>query len=181
MTFPHRHVLEDYIVGFEGTPNPHHLAVVKRPAVLSVLARSGREGDALSVLGRIETGSARFAGPGEWLLVSEDASASSIARELTAAGDDVLHFTDQSDGRVVLRLAGPSVRKILAKCLAVDVHPDEFVVGASTPTQCCHVVANLARTGENTFELILPRSFAGHVFEEIMEMGREYAMTAGFA
>ncbi|MCL6707286.1 hypothetical protein M8R20_09770 [Pseudomonas sp. R2.Fl] len=181
MAFAHHHVLEDFITGFDGTPNPHHLSVPKRPAIFSVLARPGREGQAKAALEGLKDVSLRAAGPGEWLVVSEEAVAASLARDLAAIGEDVLYAADQSDGRVAIRLTGPNVRKILAKCLAVDLHPDAFPLGASTPTQCCHTAANLARTGEDTFDLVLMRSYAGHVFEEIVEMGREYAMTAGFA
>jgi len=180
MTFAHHHVLEDFITGFDGTPNPHHLAVLKRPAIFSVLARPGREEQARAALEGLKDVSLRTAGPGEWLIVSEEVSVTSLARDLATIGEEVLYAVDQSDGRVVIRLTGPDVRKILAKCLAVDLHPDEFPLGASTPILCCHVAANLARTGEDTFDLVLMRSCAGHVFDEIIEMGREYAMTAGF-
>lgn len=181
MSLAHRHVLEDYIVGFDGTPNPHHLTVLKRPAVFSVLARKGREDEVAEALKGLSGVSTRFCGPGEWLLVSEEVAAGHLARELAAFGEERLYAVDQSDGRVVLRLSGPNVRKILSRCLAVDLHPDAFAIGEAANTLCCHVSANLARTGDNAFELVLPRSHAGHVFDEIMEMGREFALTASFS
>ncbi|OJT96115.1 MAG: sarcosine oxidase subunit gamma [Rhizobium sp. 63-7] len=181
MNYVHRHVLEDLITGFEGRSNPHHLAVLRRPTVFSILARPGREADARNVLANLQGISVRISGPGEWLVVSEDVAIDNLARTLQDSGAGLFDAVDQSDGRVVLRLSGPQVRKILAKCLAVDLHADAFPVGASAATQCCHAAANLARTDQDTFELVVSRSFAGFVFEEILEMGREFTMTAGFS
>lgn len=179
--FSHRHVLEDFIVGFSDKPNPHHLAVLRRPVVFSLLAHAGHAADIDAALFEMADISARFVGPGEWLVVSEAIAPESLARDLAALGSHRASFVDQSDGRVVLRICGPHVRKILAKCSGLDLHPDVFDLGQSAATLCCHVPANLARTGENEFEFAVMRSYAGTVFEELVEMGREFAMTTGFA
>lgn len=176
-----RHVLEDHIAGFEAEANPHHLTILRRPTVFSVLAHQGAEaevGEALAEMAEVEV---RVVAPGEWLLVSDILGADMLARDLVAFGPARVSFADQSDGKVVLKIHGPEVRRILAKCLAVDLHPDVFALGASANAQCAHVPVNLARTGMDAFELIVPRSYAGHVFEEIREMGREFALSASFA
>lgn len=180
MTFAHRHALEDFIAGFESAPNPHHLAVLKRPLVFSVLAHAGHEADVEAALAEIAEVSVRFVSPGEWLLVSEAIAPESLTRDLAMLRGR-LSFVDQSEGRVVMRVSGPKVRDILAKCTALDLHPDAFPLGRSAATLVCHAMANLARTGADEFEIAVMRSFSGHVFEEIVEMGREFAMTAGFA
>ncbi|MGV8938122.1 MAG: sarcosine oxidase subunit gamma [Allorhizobium sp.] len=177
----HRHGLEDFVVGFSDKPNPHHLAVLRRPVVFSVLAHAGHQADIDAALFEMADIAARFVGPGEWLLVSESIAPESLARDLAALGSHRASFVDQSDGRVVLRVSGPHVRKILAKCSGLDLHPDAFALGWSAATLCCHVPANLARIGEDDFEIAVMRSYAGMVFEELVEMGREFAMTTGFA
>ena len=183
MTIPllHRHPLEDYIVGFAAEPNPHHLSVLRRPVVFSVLAHAGHETDIDAALFEMADISARFSGPAEWLVVSEAIAPESLVRDLAALGAQRASFLDQSEGRVVLRIRGPHVRKILAKVLGLDLHPDNFDIGTAAATLCCHVPANLARTGEDEFEIAVMRSYAGMVFEELVEMGREFAMTAAFA
>lgn len=181
MTFIYRHPLEDFITGFEAEPNPHHLAVLKRPTVISVMVHAGFEADMAKALQALPDVSCRFAGPGEWLLVSGTSGVDSLLRDVAALGAEKVSALDQSDGRVVMRIVGPRVRQILAKCLALDLHPDEFAIGRATNAQCCHVAANLARSAENTFEIMVMRSYAGFVFEELVEMGREFAMTTGFA
>ncbi|MBB3611360.1 sarcosine oxidase subunit gamma family protein [Rhizobium sp. BK602] len=181
VAYQNRHVLEDHISGFEAAPNPNHLAVVRRPVIFSVLGHGGWEDWALAALKAMPDISVRQAGPGEWLAVSETLGAESLARDLALLDPARISFFEQSDGRVILRLSGPSIRRILAKCVAVDLYPQAFAEGQSANMLCCHVGANLARTGPDRFEIIVPRSYAGSVFEELMEMGREFALTAGFA
>ena len=181
VTYAISHVLEDHISGFEATPNPHHLAILRAVSVFSVLAHSGHEADIDEALTNLEDVHVRVCGPGEWLVVSETVAADTIARHLADLGASRASFVDQSDGRVVLRIHGPKVRAILAKCTALDLHPDLFEIGQSTNCQICHVAANLARTGQDSFEIIVMRSFAGFLFDEMREMGREFALTAGFA
>jgi len=181
VAYQNRHVLEDHISGFEAAANPNHLAVVRRPAIFSVLGKACDEDWVLAGLKAIDDISVRSVGPREWLVVSETLGADSVARDLFLLDPARVSFFEQSDGRVLLCISGPNVRRILAKCVAVDLHPEVFVEGQSASMLCCHVSANVARTGTDRFEIIVPRSYAGSVFEEIMEMGREFALTAGFA
>jgi sarcosine oxidase subunit gamma len=181
VTYAARHVLEDHISGFEATPNPHHLAILRAVSVFSVLAHAGHEADIDEALTNLEDVHVRVCGPAEWLVVSETVASDTIARQLADLGSARCSFVDQSDGRVVLRIQGPKVRAILSKCTALDLHSEVFEIGQSTNCQICHVAANLARTGQDSFEIIVMRSFAGFLFDEVREMGREFALTAGFA
>jgi len=176
-----RHVLEDQVAGFRSQPSADHLAIIRHAAIFSVLAHTGHEEWALAALKAMPDVSVRTVGPGEWLAVSETLGVDSMARDFAMLDADRLSFFEQSDGRTLLRLSGPNVRRILAKCVPVDLHPDVFAEGHSGSMLCCHVSANVARTGPDTFEIAVMRSYAGTVFDEVMEMGREVALTAGFA
>jgi sarcosine oxidase subunit gamma len=175
----HRHVLEDHISGFETDSNPNHLSVVRRPVIFSILAREGQETAVAEALWNAPDVAPRFCSPSEWLAVSQTVGAETVEGMLS--GITGATVVDQSDGRVLMGISGPSVRKILGRCVAVDLHPEVFEEGRSATMMCCHVAANVARTGADTFEIIVPRSLAGSVFEELMEMGREHALTRGFA
>jgi sarcosine oxidase subunit gamma len=174
----HRHVLEDHILSFPSGANPNHLSLVRRPVIFSVLAYAGREGQVREALAKAEDIAVRVCGPSEWLAVSQSAGAEAVAAQLSAIPG--VSFVEQSDAKVLMAIGGPSVRKILAKCVAVDLHPAAFAEGYSANMMCCHVAANLARTGADSFEIIAPRSFANSVFDELMEMGREHALTGSF-
>ncbi|SFB51918.1 sarcosine oxidase subunit gamma [Rhizobium sp. NFR07] len=175
----HRHVLEDHLSGFEANANPNHLSVVRRPAIFSVLAHRGQGAAVRTALSSVADTHIRDCGPEEWLLVSRTSGAAAV--ETGVAEIAGASHVDQSDGRVLIEIHGPSVRRILARCVALDLHSDVFVIGASTNALCCHVAVNLARTGDDRFEIVAPRSFAGSLFEELMEMGREFALTASFS
>jgi sarcosine oxidase subunit gamma len=177
----YRHPLDETLSGFDPRPNADHLAVVRHPAIFSVMAHAGHEGAVLAALATIADVSVRTCGPAEWVLVSETATADSVSRDLAALRAGQASFVDQSDGRVLLRLSGPNVRKILAKCVAVDLHADVFAEGQSANMLCCHVGCNLGRTGPDSFEILVPRSYIGTVFSELLEMGREFGLSRGFA
>ncbi|CAN7427389.1 sarcosine oxidase subunit gamma [Neorhizobium sp. LjRoot104] len=175
----HRHVLDDHISGFKADPNPNHLSIVRRPVIFSILAHAGQEAAVAEALWNAEDVAPRFCSPSEWLAVSQTLGAETVAGRLSGIAG--ASFVDQSDGRVLMEISGPAVRTILAKCVAVDLHAEVFEEGRSAAMSCCHVDANVARTGADTFEIIVPRSLAGSVFEELMEMGREHTLTRGFA
>ncbi|WFR94376.1 sarcosine oxidase subunit gamma [Rhizobium tumorigenes] len=181
VAFTNRHILEDRIAGFHSQPSADHLSIIRHAAIFSVLAHTGHEAWALAALRAMQDVSVRSVGPGEWLVISEALGAESLARDLSMLDAARLSFFEQSDGRTLLRLSGPNVRAILAKCVPVDLHRDVFADGQSGAMLCCHVSANLARTGADTFEIAVMRSFAGTVFDEVLEMGREFNLTAGFA
>jgi sarcosine oxidase subunit gamma len=179
LTLLHRHALEDHILGFETSANPNHLSVARRPVIFSVLAHAGQEQDVGLALKAAPDIAPRFCGPAEWLAVSLTAGSETVAGHLSEiSGASVV---DQSDGKVLMAISGPSVRQILAKSVAVDLHPNAFAQGHSANMLFGHVAVNLARSGPDAFEIIAPRSFAGSVYEELMEMGREFALTASFS
>lgn len=179
LTLYHRHVLEDYLAGFGEKANPNHIAVIRRPAIFSIMAHRAHETAVEDALKSVEGVHLRYCAPDEWLVVSTTLGAAVIENRLgDIAGSSIV---DHSDGRALLRIHGPNVRKILAKCVAVDLHADAFAIGTSANMLCCHVSVNLARTGADTFEIVVPRSFSGSLFEDVMEMGREFALTAAFA
>lgn len=179
LNLAHRHVLEDHMSGFEANANPNHLSVVRRPVIFSVLAHGGQEQAVSAALAAVSDIAVRHCGPDEWLAVSQTAGSQTVADRLAAIAG--ASSVDQSDGKVLMAMSGPSVRKILSKCVAIDLHPDAFAPGMSANMLCGHVAINLARTGADRFEIVAPRSYAGSVYEELMEMGREHALTAAFS
>lgn len=181
VAFTNRHVLDDHIAGFPAVAKADHLAIIRHPSIFSVLAHTGSEDWTLAALKAMPDVSVRSVGPAEWLIVSEIVGVDSLARDLDMLDSTRLSYFEQSDGRTLVRISGPNVRRILAKCVAVDLHPSQFAEGQSAAMLCCHVSSNVARVGPDAFEISVMRSFAGTLFEELMEMGREFSLTAGFA
>ncbi|WP_457585418.1 sarcosine oxidase subunit gamma [Ensifer canadensis] len=179
--YNNRHALDQKL---RGTPKPahvDHLEVGHWQAIATVLAHAGLDAAVQRALSSTPDLSLRYCGPGEWLVVSGVDTPVGLMRRLDMLCGTQAHVIDQSDGRVLLRLSGPSARQILAKGIGVDLHPAAFALGGSTNVLCGHIAINLSRTGEDIFELIVSRSFAESLFEDLMTMGRPFDLSAAFS
>ncbi len=134
-----------------------------------------------------------FAGPAQWLGVAEPGAVERLAaaagldpvkaggaavetalRTLTAGSASI---ADQGDGRGVLRLSGPRARDVLAKGTAIDLHPRSFAPGDAAQTWCAHVDVTLwQRDAEPTYEIVVPRGFAGTFWHWLEESAAEYGI-----
>lgn len=180
MNFVSRHPIEGHLAA-HGAIGSNHLSIPRTRALWSVLAHGGYEAAAAvgAALSAIAGASVRICGPQEWLVVTDAAQAADVDAVLTSIpGASVV---EQSAGRTVLVLSGPDIRGLLAKGTAVDLHPQVFAVGQSTNAQVFHASGNLARVADETYELVVMRSFALFVFEEIRLLGREFGLTASFS
>ena len=177
--FAIRHPL-DGAVSASPARNANHVAILPDPMVISIAALPGEEAAAAETLAGFPPESLRFVGPGEWLLVEPAQDSALLASVRAALGRRAL-VTEQGSGRAVLHLSGPDSRAILAKLVPLDLDREVFAIGQSANCFFAHVSANLARIGEDEFEISLMRSFALFAFEELMEMGLEFGLTAGFA
>lgn len=180
-TYISHHPLEGRIPLDPGIRAVDHLEVPRRQAIVTVMAADGEETAVAAALTTMSEASLRFVGPGEWLVVSQSETPDGLLRSLSLVLADTAYVLDQSDGRIVLRLSGPNVRRILAKGVAIDLHPSVFAIGAASNLLCGHISVNLARTGENEFELIVMRSFAESLFDDLRLMGREFDLSADFS
>lgn len=180
-TYMSRHPLDDLLPLQSGIRAVDHLDVPRAFAIASVMAMDGEEASVTAGLAASGDVSVRFAGPGEWLTVSQSETPEGLHRNLSLLLAETAYVFDQSDGRVVFRLSGPNVRRILAKGIATDLHPAIFEIGTSSNVLCGHISVNLARTGENEFELIVMRSFAIALFDDLRVMGREFDLSADFS
>ena len=180
-TYISHHPLEGRIPLEPGIRAVDHLEVPRRQAIVTVMAAVGEETAVAAVLASMGEPSLRFVGPGEWLVVSQSETPDGLLRSLSLVLAETAYVLDQSDGRIVLRLSGPNVRRILAKDAAIDLHPSVFAIGAASNLLCGHISVNLARTGENEFELIVTRSLAESLFDDLRLMGREFDLSVDFS
>ena len=56
-------------------------------------------------------------------MLAENRGEGALYRELKAKLSGLASVTDQSHGRVIIRIAGPKARAVLAKGTPVDLHP----------------------------------------------------------
>jgi sarcosine oxidase subunit gamma len=93
-----------------------------------------------------------------------------IKRKLGATASVI----DQSHGRVVLTVAGPKARAVLAKGTPVDLHSDHFPLRHSAMTQMAHVGVHITRTGTDEFTVSVFRGFSESFWEWLTASAAEF-------
>jgi sarcosine oxidase subunit gamma len=127
------------------------------------LARAVRERFAIELPDgprRVQSADLAFIGIGvnTWLATSErelDTFAASLRDALDAAAT----VSDQIGAFEVMRLSGQHVCEVLAKFVALDLHPLKFPTGSAAVTLAGHTPVTLWRL-EDSFELAVPRSYS---------------------
>lgn len=113
----------------------------------------------------------RPAGPGQWFMVGDTPLGAEGLAALAARLPDVA-VSDQSHGRVRIAVGGAQAAAMLAKGTAVDL--EALPVGASTSTLVGPMGVHLTRTAEETYELMVLRSFAAALWHDLEVMAAEY-------
>ncbi len=90
-------------------------------------------------------------------------------------------FSDQSDGRVLIRISGASVRAMLAKLSSIDLDDAMFPVGSAAATSIEHTGVNLWRDandadGSSVFNILAFSSFADSIWHAMLESSIEFGI-----
>lgn len=120
----------------------------------------------------------RSGGYRQWYVMGDKPLPATTVRKLSDALPVGAWLSDQSHGRVRIRLAGRHAVELLAKGTAVDLHPSAFTEGQSAITLFGHVTIHLTRTGTAEFELSVLRSFAEALYEELAHLARSTLVPA---
>jgi sarcosine oxidase subunit gamma len=140
-------------------------------SIVTVIARAG-QGDATAAA--LKGYDAQWAGPDQWFVLAQHRGEGALYRELKAKLTGHASVSDQSHGRVIIRIAGPKARAVLAKGTPVDLHPDAFPVGKSALTQMAHVGVHLTRVGADGYDVSVFRGFSESFWEWITEQAEEF-------
>ena len=117
-----------------------------------------------------------WAGPGSWLVVSENAA---LFDELSAAAAPFAAMTDQSDGHCILRVTGPQARAILAKLVPIDLHDTAFAPDSVALTLAAHIGVKLWQEADGAFALACFRSFTDALHHALLVAVAEFEATPG--
>ncbi|MGR9348932.1 sarcosine oxidase subunit gamma family protein (plasmid) [Rhizobium leguminosarum] len=142
------------------------------------------EGHLLHVLGAIEPSalaaelvkagfaqsSIRKAGFRQWFVAGDEPLVPASLDALAAALAGKAYVMDQSHGRVRIGVSGRSSRALLSKGTAVDLDPSVFPEGHSVMTMVGHLSVQIVRTGDDSFELTVLRSFAESLWDDLTHM-----------
>ncbi|MGH6908089.1 MAG: sarcosine oxidase subunit gamma, partial [Aestuariivirga sp.] len=119
---------------------------VRHPAsVVAIIARNGKSQALKGTLDRMTGCTILWAGAAQYYAVADGMGEAHLHSELKARLNLLASVSDQSHGRVILRVSGPKARNVLAKGTPVDLHDGEFPMGKSALTQMAHVGVHLTR------------------------------------
>jgi sarcosine oxidase subunit gamma len=120
-------------------------------------------------------------GPDRWLVTCPGTDTVFFMRTLREALADVHGaIVDVSEGRVALRLAGPSARDVLAKGCPLDIHPRALKPGSCAQSLLAKASVLIHLVEEPpagpVFDVYVARSFAHYLFAWLEDAGREYGV-----
>mgnify|MGYP000889332260 FL=1 len=148
---------------------------VRHPlSIATVIARKGKGKALADALAALKGATVLWAGPDQYFVQAEGRGEGALAAELMATLQGVASVSDQSHGRVVIRVEGPRSRAVLAKGTPVDLHAAEFPLGKSALTQMAHVGVHITRVSEDGFDLWVFRGFSESFWEWLCEQSEEF-------
>ncbi len=150
------------------------LSVVHPLAIAMVIARKGKSKALKDALATSKSVTVLWAGPDQYFVQTASKSEASLFNELKTKLKDIASITDQSHGRVVIRISGPKSRAGLAKGTPIDMHDAEFPIGKSALTQMAHVSVHLTRTDKDEFTLSVFRGFSESFWDWLTSQSAEF-------
>lgn len=114
-------------------------------------------------------------GPEHFLVLDDEGAALSdlLARRIAV---DMGVVVDLTAARVRLALRGPKARDLLAKGIAIDLHPQIFDVGNAAMVGLDHVPVVLWRAGLDHYELLVPHTYGVANLHWLVDAGKEFAI-----
>jgi heterotetrameric sarcosine oxidase gamma subunit len=144
------------------------LSVQYPTAIVTVIARTGKAKALAEALQNWRGARVQWAGADQYFVL--DKSFDEVRKKL----EGLASCSDQSHGRVIIRIEGPKVRDVLCKGTPVDLHESEFEIGKSALTQMAHVGVHLTRVGRDAFELSVFRGFSESFWKWLTEQSEEF-------
>lgn len=158
-----------------------------RASIIQVLGAPG-SGDLAALLdgpARAQGAHVRSSGPGQWLVVAHTLDDPSAQRAAIAALEQALAgraaLVDQSHGRLPIVVEGEAIERVLAKGSPVDLRLAAFPCSASATTLLGPFSVCLTRITATRFEILVARTFAESLWHDLIDMSREYGVSAELA
>jgi len=176
--------------GRAGGPPGLVLAELGQVALASVIARKGKAAQANEacrrsfgvelprVPRRVEGRDIEllWTGPGQWMaLLRRDLPPGELEARLAAVFAGLASVAEQSDGRSIIRVAGPKARDALAKGLPIDLHPRAFRPGDTALTVAALIGVQIWQVDDvPTYEIAVFRGFARSLWHFLTESAAEF-------
>lgn len=131
---------------------------------------------ALTLVASGET-SLQWLAPDEWLLIVPGGTEFATEQKLREALDGQhIAVVNVSGGQTLLELSGPKAREVLMKSTPYDVHPSNFPEGKAVGTTFAKSQLIIRHTAEDTWELVVRRSFADYTWLWLQDASAEFGL-----
>jgi heterotetrameric sarcosine oxidase gamma subunit len=118
-----------------------------------------------------------WTGPAQWLAIGAGARADALVGRLRAELSGLASISDQTDGRVLIRLRGPDVRNLLARGLPIDLHVSAFAPGHAGVTMLGQVGVYIWQVdAQPTYDLAVPTSYAAYAWRWIVAAAAQFGL-----
>lgn len=127
-----------------------------------------------------------WSGPDQFFALAPRGGEGTVLAKAREAFQGMASISEQSDGRVLLKLSGPKVRDAFAKFCSLDLDPSAFSIGAAASTSIDHTSVTLWRgadaAGETpVFFLLVFSTFSESLVRTILDGAAEYGVEVGAA
>ncbi len=109
--------------------------------------------------------------PDEFLILTADKTEHGLEAKLREEMKGHFAIVDVTGGQTVLTLSGERAETILKKSTTYDVHMSNFPVGKVVTTVFAKSQVVLRRTAEDSFQLVVRRSFSDYIWQWIVDAG----------
>jgi heterotetrameric sarcosine oxidase gamma subunit len=144
------------------------LSVQHPQAITMVIARKGKAKSLVAALNAWPGEAVQWAGADQYYVLGIPFP------EVRQALGQTASCSEQSHGRIIIRVAGPKARALLAKGTPVDLHPSMFAIGQCAVTQMAHVGVHLSHPEQDVFDLSVFRGFAESFWEWLTKQAEEF-------
>lgn len=105
----------------------------------------------------------RWITPDEWLITAPHGTGFALEQKLRdAIGETHFAIVNVSGAQTVVTVEGANAEEMLKRCTPYDIHLSHMPVGKVVTSLFGKAQAVIRRTGEQSFELIIRRSFADY-------------------
>lgn len=115
--------------------------------------------------------------PDEWLIVIRDECALANISQFDRQRPEHSALVDNSSGLTLLKLSGQKVYQLLMKSCCYDFSREAFQISQCVQTKFAKANAIIYKHDEQTFELIIRRSFADYLASWCVEASRDLTLT----
>jgi sarcosine oxidase subunit gamma len=115
-------------------------------------------------------------GPTEWLAIVPGGTEATVEAKLRETLTGHFAVTDVSGGQTILNLSGKAVNEVLKKSSVYDFHPSQFTQGRCVQTTFAKASALIHKNADDSFDLVIRRSFSDYLFHWIIDAASEYGI-----